>query len=96
MDYLFLLVFLFVHSLHALFIVTIASFHLDVAASASLGTTPSVQIITQTIKLQTLTEYKGEIDYEIIEAWIYSTANYFALNRLTDLSQYAHFSATCM
>ena len=57
------------------------------AASSPLGATPSAQIVPYTIKLQTLPACKGDIDYEVIEAWIYSFDNYFALTGLTDPSQ---------
>ena len=57
------------------------------AASAPLGATLSAQIILHTIKLQPPPAYKGEIDYKVIEAWIYSVDNYFALTGLTDPSQ---------
>ena len=43
-----------------------------IAASTPLGATLSAQIIPHTIKLQPLPAYKGEMDYKVIEAWIYS------------------------
>ena len=63
-----------------------ASSSQPVAASAPLGATPSAQIIPHTIKLQPPPIYQGEIDYKVIEAWIYSVNNYFALTSLTDPS----------
>ena len=57
------------------------------AAFAPLGATLSAQIIPHTIKLQPPPLYKEEVDYEAIEAWIYSFNNYFALTSLTDPSQ---------
>ena len=57
------------------------------ATSTPLGATLSCQIILHTIKLQPPTVYKGEMDYEVIEAWIYSVDNYFTLTGLTDPSQ---------
>ena len=56
-------------------------------ASAPLDATLSTQIILHTIKLQLPPVCKGEIDYEVIEAWIYSVDNYFALTSLTDPRQ---------
>ena len=55
--------------------------------SAPLGAILSDQIILHTIKLQPPPVYKREIDYEVIEAWIYSVDNYFTLTGLTDPSQ---------
>ena len=57
-----------------------------VAASAPLGATLSAQIVLHTIKLQPPPAYKGDIEYEVIEAWIYGD-NYFAMTGLTDPSQ---------
>ena len=54
------------------------------AASAPLGATLFAQIIPHTIKLQPPPAYIGEIDYKIVESWIYSADNYFALTDLTD------------
>ena len=56
------------------------------ATSAPLGATLSAQIIPYTIKLQPIPVYKGEIDYKVIKAWIYSVDNCFALTGLTDPS----------
>ena len=67
--------------------VTMASSLQSVAASAPLGATLSAQIILYTIKLQPLPEYKGEMDYKVFEAWIYSVYNYFALTSLAAPSQ---------
>ena len=55
--------------------------------SAPLNATLSAQIIMHTIKLQPSPEFKGEIDYKVIEAWIYSADNYFMPIGLADLSQ---------
>ena len=65
------------------------------AASVPLSATLSAQIILHTIKLQ-LPASKGEMGYEVIEAWISTVDNYFALTGLTDPSQYAYFAATLM
>ena len=54
------------------------------AASTPLSATLPAQIMLHTIKLQSLPIYKGEIDYKVIEAWIYNADNYFALTGLTD------------
>ena len=51
-------------------------------AFAPLGATLSAQVILHTIKLQPTPAYKGEMDYKVIEAWIYSVDNYFALDWL--------------
>ena len=40
------------------------------AAFIPLGATLSAQTILHTIKLQPPPAYKGEMDYEVIEAWI--------------------------
>ena len=74
--------------------VTMANSSQPTAASAPLGAISSAQIILHTIKLQTPPAYKGEIDFEVIEAWIYNADNYFALIGLNDPSQQAHFSTT--
>ena len=66
---------------------TMASSPQPIADSAPLGAIPSAQIILHTIKLQFLLAYKGEIDYKVIKAWIYSIDNYFTLISLTDPSQ---------
>ena len=71
-----------------------ASYLQPTATSATLGASLSAQIIPHTIKLQPLPAYKGEIDYKIIEAWIYSVNNYFTLTGSTDPNQQAHFAAT--
>ena len=76
--------------------VTMASSLLPTAASASLSAILSSQIIPYTTKLQPLPECKGEIDYEVIEAWIYSVDNYFPLTSLIDPSQWAHLAANLM
>ena len=39
----------------------------------------SLQTMAHTIKLVQPPVYKGEMDYEIIEAWIFAVDNYFAL-----------------
>ena len=57
------------------------------AASAPLGVTLSAQIIPYTIKLKPPSLCKGEMGYEVIEAWFYSADNYFTLTGLTDPSQ---------
>ena len=57
------------------------------AASAPLGATLSAQIILYTNKLQPPPNFKGEIDYEVIEVWIYRVHNYFALIGLNDSGQ---------
>ena len=59
-----------------LFVVTINNSLQPTAASPPLGATLSAQIIPHTIKLQSLPVYKGEMGYEVIEAWIYSVENY--------------------
>ena len=64
-----------------------ASFSQPAAVSAPLGATLSAQIIPYTIKLKPPPLYKGEMGYEVIEAWIYSVENYFTLTGLTDPSQ---------
>ena len=66
---------------------TIASCSQPTAASAPLGVTLSAQIILHTIKLQPQPAYKGEMNYKVVEAWIYSVDNYFTLTGLTDPSQ---------
>ena len=76
--------YLFVFFLCVFFVVTVASSFQPVAACAPLGATPSAQIIPHNIKLQHLPAYKGEVDYRVIEAWIYSVDNYFALTCLLD------------
>ena len=67
--------------------VSMASYSQPTAASAPLGTTLSTHIILYTIKLQPSPAYKGEIDYDIIEAWNYSVNKYFTLTGLTNPSQ---------
>ena len=57
------------------------------AAYTPLGATMSAQIIPHTIKLQSPPAYKGEMDFKVIKAWIYSVETYFALTGLTDPSQ---------
>ena len=57
------------------------------ANSTPLGATSSAQTIPHTIKLQPPPAYKKEMDYEVIEAWIYSVNNYSTLTGLTDLYQ---------
>ena len=64
-----------------------ASSSWPIAAFAPLGATMSAQILLHTIKLQPTPAYKGEMNYEVIEAWIYSVNNYFILTGLTDPSQ---------
>ena len=78
---------LFALSFIGFFVVTMASSLLLVATSAPLGATPSAQLILHTIQLQPPPEYKEEIDYEDMKAWIYSITNYFALPVLTNPSQ---------
>ena len=63
-----------------------ASSSQPVAASAPLGATSSAQIILHTIKLQPTPVYKRDMNYKVIEAWIYSVDKYFALTGLTDPS----------
>ena len=63
-----------------------ASSSQPIATSVPLSATLSAQIILHTIKLQPPLKYKGEMDNEVIEAWIYSVDNYFALTGLTDPS----------
>ena len=78
---------LFVFFLHIFFMVTMASFSKPVATSALLDATLSAQIIPYIVKLQPMPIYKGEIDYKIIENWIYSVDNYFGLTSITDCNQ---------
>ena len=71
-----------------------ASFLQPAAASASLGAITSAQIIPYTIRLQPLPACKRDMDYKVIETWIYNVDNYFTLTSLTDPSQQACFVAT--
>ena len=64
-----------------------ASSSQSTAAFAPLSNIPSAQIILYTIKLQPPPTYKGEMDYKVTEAWIYSIDNYFLLTSLSDTSQ---------
>ena len=63
------------------------SFSQPTATSAPLGATLFTQYILYTIKLQPTLAYKREMDYKVIEAWIYNVNNYIALNGMTDPSQ---------
>ena len=67
--------------------VTITNSLQPTTASAPLSATLSAQIIPHIIKLQAPPAHKAKMDYKVIEAWIYSVSNYFALTGLTDSSQ---------
>ena len=44
----------------------------------------SLQIMTHTIRIKEPPVYNGEMDYYLVESWIFNVDNYFALVGLTD------------
>ena len=83
----------FAFFLHVFFVVTTANSWYPIAASIHPGANLSAQIIPHTIKLQPLPVCRREMDYKVIEIWVYSVNNYFALTGLTGPSQWAYFAA---
>ena len=51
----------------------------------------TTQTMPHAIKLPVPAPYRGEMDYEIIEAWIFSLDQYFLLTGLTEEVQRARY-----
>ena len=56
----------------------------------------SLQIMSHTIRLKEPPVYNGEMDYDLVESWIFNIDIYFVLVGLTDPIKQTRFAATLL